>query len=158
MSTEVYAGVVQFLSCVFILPVVSGQLSKAGYNAYYCCVITSASMCLGSIVCGIFANLPFVLSPAASIFIYLSFALRQRQMGELQGNQAVAISGFCMIALFFRPFLRFLVKLIPQCIQASTAVGVGLITALAGCLNVNLIVQGSHSISEMGKINAGMKV
>jgi xanthine/uracil/vitamin C permease (AzgA family) len=111
-------------------------------------------MCLGSIISGIISNLPFVLSPAASIFIYLSFALRQQGYGELEGNQAVAIAGFCSFALFFRPVLRFLVKLIPQCIQVSTAIGIGLITALAGCLNVNLIVQGNNSIADLGPIDA----
>jgi AGZA family xanthine/uracil permease-like MFS transporter len=154
IRSEVYAGVVHFISCIFILPVVCGQLGKAGYNRYNACVITSTCMCLGSIFSGIISNLPFVLSPAASIFIYLSFALRQQGYGELEGNQAVAIAGFCSFALFFRPVLRFLVKLIPQCIQVSTAIGIGLITALAGCLNVNLIVQGNNSIADLGPIDA----
>jgi xanthine/uracil/vitamin C permease (AzgA family) len=44
-------------------------------------------------------------------------------------------------------------QLIPDCIQASTAVGIGLITALAGATEVHLVVRGEHTILDMGDLS-----
>jgi adenine/guanine/hypoxanthine permease len=43
--------------------------------------------------------------------------------------------------------------MIPDCVQASTAVGIGLITALAGLIEVNLVVRGEFTILQEGKIS-----
>ena len=49
---------------------------------------------------------------------------------------------------FFPPQLS---QLIPDCIQASTAVGIGLITALAGATEVGLVVRGTYTVLDMGE-------
>ena len=43
-------------------------------------------------------------------------------------------------------------QLIPDCIQAATAVGIGLITALAGAIEIHLVVRGEHTILDMGEL------
>jgi AGZA family xanthine/uracil permease-like MFS transporter len=40
--------------------------------------------------------------------------------------------------------------LIPACIQASTAVGIGLITAFAGAIDLKLVVRGEYTVVTMG--------
>ena len=50
------------------------------------------------------------------------------------------------------PISRFVTKLIPNCIQASTSVGIGLITALAGATEIGLVVRGRYTIVDMGEI------
>lgn len=42
--------------------------------------------------------------------------------------------------------------MIPDCIQAATAVGIGLITALAGATEIQLVVPGKYTILDMGPI------
>jgi len=44
--------------------------------------------------------------------------------------------------------------LIPDCIQAATSIGIGLITALAGCTEINLVVKGKYTILDMGEITS----
>lgn len=43
-------------------------------------------------------------------------------------------------------------QLIPDCIQASTSVGIGLITALAGCTEIDLVVRGKYTVLDMGDL------
>jgi xanthine/uracil/vitamin C permease (AzgA family) len=43
-------------------------------------------------------------------------------------------------------------QLIPQCIQLGTAVGIGMITALAGATEIDLVVSGEYTIVDMGPI------
>lgn len=45
-----------------------------------------------------------------------------------------------------------MLQLIPQCIQLGTAVGIGLITALAGATEINLVKSGTYTIVDIGKI------
>jgi AGZA family xanthine/uracil permease-like MFS transporter len=45
-----------------------------------------------------------------------------------------------------------LLQLIPDSIQAAISVGIGMITALAGATEINLIVQGKYTILDMGPL------
>ncbi len=51
-------------------------------------------------------------------------------------------------------FIFELIQLIPDCIQAATAVGIGLITALAGAIEIHLVVKGEHTILDMGDLTS----
>ena len=42
--------------------------------------------------------------------------------------------------------------MIPDSIQAAISVGIGLITALAGATEINLIVRGKYTILDMGEM------
>ena len=43
-------------------------------------------------------------------------------------------------------------KLVPSSIQVGTAVGIGILTALAGATDIDLVVSGDYTIVTMGKI------
>jgi AGZA family xanthine/uracil permease-like MFS transporter len=43
-------------------------------------------------------------------------------------------------------------QLIPECIQAALGVGIGLITALAGALELGVVVRGKYTIVDMGEM------
>ena len=61
---------------------------------------------------------------------------------------------FVDLCSFTLPVLSLSAQLIPDCIQASTSVGIGLITALAGCTEINLVVKGKYTILDMGEITS----
>ena len=48
-----------------------------------------------------------------------------------------------------QPF-QFLMNLIPRPVQVGTAIGVGLITALAGATEIDLVVKGNITILDIG--------
>lgn len=134
---------------MYCLPVIPGQLVRAGYDENHVFVMTAASCGIGSIISGIFSNLPFVVAPLTSITIFLAVAVRQHEMPLREANQAVVASGFFLIALGYRPFMKFFAQLIPSCIQTATSIGVGLLTCLAGCREIEFIVTGQYTLVEM---------
>lgn len=58
------------------------------------------------------------------------------------GSAGVFVSGFFLILLGYRPLLTFIGTLIPQSIQVGAGVGIGLLAALAGAVEVSLVVSG----------------
>ena len=103
IKLEVQLGFIHFISCFYCLAVVPQQLSAAGYNSRHTIVSTALCAGLGSIFCGIFANLPFVLAPPTAVSIFFSVFLQQYNYGPAQGDLAVIISGASLLLLWYRP-------------------------------------------------------
>jgi xanthine/uracil/vitamin C permease (AzgA family) len=59
-----------------------------------------------------------------------------------------------MTTLFAYQSKSIALQLIPDCMQAATAVGIGLLTALAGASEIGLVVQGDSTVVELGEINS----
>jgi adenine/guanine/hypoxanthine permease len=152
IKAEVYYGVIHFISCLYVLAVVPQQLAGAGYNGQN--TVVAVGLCTGvaTIFCGLFANLPFVLAPPTVVSIFLSVFLQQNNLNQKSGNIAVILSGAILILFGWRPLGRLAARLIPLPIQAGTAIGIGLLTALAGSTEVNLVVKGQYAILKMGFI------
>eukprot|EP01031_Cornospumella_fuschlensis_P029094 gene29094-35114_t len=77
IKAELYYGVIHYISCLYCLAVVPQQLSGAGYDSRNTVVAVALCSGVGSIFCGLFANLPFVLAPPTVVSIFLSVFLQQ---------------------------------------------------------------------------------
>ncbi len=152
IRAEVYYGVIHFISCLYCLAVIPQQLKAAGYGSRSTVVSVAACSGIGSIFCGLFANLPFVLAPPTVVSIFLSVYLQQHAIGPTEGNVATIISGFVLIFFGWKPLFQFVAQLIPVPIQVGTAVGIGLMTALAGSTEIKLVVKGDYTILDIGTI------
>lgn len=152
IQSEVYNGVIHFISCLFCLAVVPQQLSAAGYNNNNTAVAVALTSGLGSICCGLFANLPFVLAPPTAVTIFQSVFLQQNGIGPREGNYGVIISGALLMLVGWRPLGNLIKQLIPLPIQVGTVVGVGLLTTLAGSTEINFVIGGTYKILRMGHI------
>lgn len=138
---------------MYTLPVIPIQLEAAGYDRTKSIQITALGTGIGCVVSSYITNLPFVIAPPSSVAIFVAVALQENGMKQAQGDAAVILSGFALLFIgTCHPLLRFATKLIPDCIQASTAIGIGLITALAGAIELRLVVPGKYAILQMGPI------
>jgi adenine/guanine/hypoxanthine permease len=149
---EIYYGLIHFISCLYILAVIPQQLSKAGYNIDYTVVAIGACCGVGSIVGGLFTNLPFVIAPTSVVSIFLSVYLQSSNLDADVGSAAVVLSGIVLMLLFWKPLGIFIGKLIPLPIQVGTTLGVGLLTALAGAVEIDIVRPGKYSLLEIGVI------
>jgi len=153
IQLEIFCGFLHFVSTLYTLPVIPIQLEAAGYDKAKSIQITALGSAVGCIASSYITNLPFVIAPPASVAIYIAVALQETGMDQSQGDAAVILSGFALLFIgVFKPLIAFVTKLIPDCIQASTAIGIGLITALAGALELKLVVPGKYAILQMGEI------
>ena len=152
IKSECYFGLIQFVSCVYILPVVSSQLAPAGFNADKNVVVTSAVTGMGCIISGLLTNLPIIVAPTPSVSIFYSVYLQENNLRKWEGNQAVCVAGVCLMIFGYKPLSKVITNLIPKPIQVGTAVGIGLITALAGALDINMVRSGEFTIVTSGPI------
>jgi len=152
IKAEFYHGIIHFISCLYCLAVVPQQLSAAGYNPQNTVVAVALLCGVGSICCGLFANLPFVMAPPTVVTIFQSVYLQQHNIGPRAGNLGVIFSGLFLMLFFYRPLGEFVKHLIPIPIQVGTVVGIGLLTALAGSTEVGMVTSGEYTILALGSI------
>ena len=117
IRAECYFGLIHFISCVFVLAVIPQQLMQAGYDGRATVVSTAATCGVGCIICGLFANLPFVLAPPAVIGIFLTNNIQTNNLSPSIGSSAVLVSGVVLTLLGYRPLAQFVSMLIPLPIQ-----------------------------------------
>jgi AGZA family xanthine/uracil permease-like MFS transporter len=159
IGLEIFCGILHFVSSLYILPVIPIQLEAAGYHKSKSIQITALGSGIGCIASSYITNLPFVVAPMSSVAIYIAVALQENGMDQSQGDAAVILSGFALLFIgICTPVISFATKLIPDCIQASTAIGIGLITALAGATELKLVVPGEYSILQMGDMTIEIAV
>jgi len=159
ISLEVLTGVVQFVGCLYVLPVCSSQMRSAGYSKSASLTATALSISFGCIVASYFTNLPFVIAPPTSVSIFLSVSVQQSELSPQSGDLAVILSGIALLLIgVYKPLAQFIARLIPSSIQAGTQVGIGLITALAGAVELGLVVRGKYTILELGPLTAQLAI
>lgn len=159
ISQEIFFGYLHFISCLYVLPVIPAQMQAANYDKNASIEATALSCAFGCIISSYVTNLPFVIAPPTSVSIYVAVFMQQNLMDQNQGDTSVILSGFALLIIgVFKPLTSFVTKLIPDCIQASTAVGIGLITSLAGAIELELVTHGKYTLLEMGPITPSILI
>lgn len=142
---EVLCGVVQFISCLYVLAVIPKQYVLVGMDQLSSTEITALACSAGCIMASVFTNLPFVIAPPTAVSIYLVDSMQQMDLSHAEGSSAVILSGLALFIISsVKPLSDTISRLIPECIQASTSVGIGLMTALAGLIELKLVVPGGR--------------
>jgi hypothetical protein len=111
VSKEVMLGFVQFISCLYILPVVPDQLAKAGYDRTPTIVSTCTTCALGCIIGSVLTNMPFIIAPPTSVSIFLVVFLQQQSLTKHEGNVACIAGGILLVTIgVFRPLGTFITR------------------------------------------------
>ena len=93
---EVVAGLTTFLAMVYSVIVVPGMLGKAGFPPAAVFVATCLVAGLGSIVMGLWANLPLAIGCAISLTAFTAFSLVLGQHISVPVPDGCAVYGnFC---------------------------------------------------------------
>ena len=102
---EVVAGLTTFLAMVYSVIVVPGMLGKAGFPPAAVFVATCLVAGLGSIVMGLWANLPLAIGCAISLTAFTAFSL---VLGQHISVPVALAKGLCRIcnssALLIMPY------------------------------------------------------
>ena len=123
---------------------------SVGYNGQAIFATTALCSGIGSILGGILSNLPFPFAPPTAVAIYVK--VRLLSVGLENGSPIIILSGTAIMVLGIPPIARFCKLLIPVSIQVGTSVGIGLLTALSGTVDINLVVVGAATILKLGEI------
>lgn len=148
VKREVIAGLTTFLAMVYSVIVVPGMLVKAGFPADAVFIATCLIAGLGSILMGVWANLPMAIGCAISLAAFTAFSLgigKTITIPEALG--AIFFMGVIFTAISVTGLRTWILRNIPIDIAHGTGIGIGLFLFIIAVTNkdVGLIVKNTTS-------------
>ena len=144
ISTEVLAGFTTFFTMAYILFVNPDMLSATGlpYNAVY--IATIAAAIVGTLVMGLFANVPYAQAPGMGLNAFFTFTVVLKfGYTAYEALALVFICGVINILITVTRVRKHIVGAIPETLQQAIGAGIGLFIAYIGLLNVGIINFGA---------------
>ncbi|MCP1310931.1 NCS2 family permease [Paenibacillus tyrfis] len=151
VRTEMTAGVVSFVTVVYIVAVNASILADAGTPYEAGVIATALAACFGSLLVGLWANSPLVIVPGMGVNALFSYTVVQgMRLSWPEALAAVFVSGLLVSALAFTPLIKRLAATIPDSLKHAIGAGVGLFLAFIGLQKGGIVVPGSSSIVALG--------
>ena len=147
-KTEVMAGITTFMTMAYILAVNPNVLSAAGMDSTAVLLATCLASFIGTMVMGIWANLPFALSAGMGLNAFLAYTV---VMGYGYSWQtallAVFIEGMVFIVLSLTRVREAIFECIPLSLKKAVSVGIGLFICFIGLQNAGLATDSATLVS-----------
>ena len=138
---EVVAGLTTFLAMVYSVIVVPGMLGKAGFPPAAVFVATCLVAGLGSIVMGLWANLPLAIGCAISLTAFTAFSLVLGQHISVPvALGAVFLMGVLFTVISATGIRSWILRNLPHGVAHGTGIGIGLFLLLIAANGVGLAV------------------
>jgi AGZA family xanthine/uracil permease-like MFS transporter len=161
IKTEIRSGFVTFFTMAYILVVNAEVLSKSGEDRYgehmnfdSIATATAISAAVGSIVVGVFGNLPFGLAPGMGLNSYFTYGICLRSgLSWHIALTCVFMQGILFMILALTGACNLIQLYAPPCIKKSITVGLGLFQALIGFECMKLVVPGTEVLLQLGDVS-----
>lgn len=154
VKTEIIAGITTFITMAYILFVNPDILSIAGmdFNAVF--MATCISAAIGTLIMGLYANLPFAQAPGMGLNAFFTFGV-VLNMGYTwqQALAAIFISGIVFIILTVTGAREAIVEAIPNSLKHAIGGGIGLFIALIGFKNAGIVVASDATLVELTRFD-----
>lgn len=137
---EIVAGLTTFLAMVYSVIVVPGMLGKAGFPPAAVFVATCLVAGVGSIVMGLWANLPLAIGCAISLTAFTAFSLVLGQHISVPvALGAVFLMGVLFTVISATGIRSWILRNLPQGVAHGT--GIGLFLLLIAANGVGLVIK-----------------
>lgn len=145
VRTELVAGLTTFLAMVYAVVTVPSILSDAGFSVSSVYIAVCLVTGLGSLVMGLWANLPLAVGCAISMSTFTAYNLvKGEQITVSTALGVIFIVGVVFTLISLTGIRRWLLCNIPQSIALGTGVGIGLFLLFIAARNVDLVVINTH--------------
>ncbi|WP_028115317.1 NCS2 family permease [Ferrimonas senticii] len=142
---EVIAGLTTFLAMVYSVIVVPSMLGAVGFDSTSVFIATCLVAAFGSLLMGLWANLPMAVGCAISLSAFLAFSLVAGQGVAIPtALGAVFVMGLVFTAITVTGARQWILNNLPAGIAHGTGVGIGLFLLLIAANGVGLIVKNPH--------------
>lgn len=139
---ELLAGTTTFLAMVYSVIVVPGMLGKAGFPPGAVFVATCLIAGFGSLLMGLWANLPMAIGCAISLTAFTAFSLVLGQHISVPvALGAVFLMGVLFTAISVTGVRTWLLRNLPMGIAHGTGIGIGLFLLLIAASGVGLVIK-----------------
>ncbi|MBF0208778.1 MAG: NCS2 family permease, partial [Oligoflexia bacterium] len=173
VRTEILAGVTTFITMAYIIFVNPSILRMAGINSGHALgdmankytisndplvasvfTATCLSSAIGTLVMGIFANIPFALAPGMGLNAFFTFGVcLGLGYSWQQALGAVFISGIVFIVITITSLQKKIIDSIPYNLKLAISGGIGLFVALIGLKSGKLIVANPATLVSIGNFS-----
>lgn len=139
---EVLAGLTTFLAMVYSVIVVPGMLGQAGFPHTAVFIATCLVAGFGSLLMGLWANLPMAIGCAISLTAFTAFSMVLGQnipIPVVLG--AVFLMGVLFTLISVTGIRTWILRNIPMGIAHGTGIGIGLFLLLIAATNIDLVVK-----------------
>ncbi|EKP2117818.1 adenine permease AdeP [Salmonella enterica] len=153
--TEVIAGFTTFLTMVYIVFVNPQILGVAGMDTSAVFVTTSLIAAFGSILMGLFANLPVALAPAMGLNAFFAFVVVQAMGLPWQvGMGAIFWGAVGLLLLTIFRVRYWMIANIPVSLRVGITSGIGLFIGMMGLKNAGVIVANPETLVSIGNLTS----
>ncbi|MDO4895459.1 NCS2 family permease [Moraxella sp.] len=138
---EVIAGLTTFLAMVYSVIVVPNMLSQAGFPAESVFIATCLVAGLGSILIGLWANVPMAIGCAISLTAFTAFSLVLGQGVSVPvALGAIFLMGLVFTLISVTGIRAWILRNLPASIAHGAGIGIGLFLLLIATNGVGLVV------------------
>ncbi|EGO9948566.1 NCS2 family permease [Salmonella enterica] len=153
--TEVIAGFTTFLTMVYIVFVNPQILGVAGMDTSAVFVTTCLIAAFGSILMGLFANLPVALAPAMGLNTFFAFVVVQAMGLPWQvGMGAIFWGAVGLLLLTIFRVRYWMIANIPVSLRVGITSGIGLFIGMMGLKNAGVIVANPETLVSIGNLTS----
>ena len=139
---EILAGLTTFLAMVYSVIVVPGMLGKAGFSPSAVFVATCLVASFGSIIMGLWANMPMVVGCAISLTAFTAFSLVLGQHISVPvALGAVFLMGLLFTLISATGIRAWILRNLPMGVAHGTGIGIGLFLLLIAADGVGLVMK-----------------
>lgn len=155
LPTEVIAGIIGYLTTVYIVAVNSSILSEAGIGREQAMIATILASFIGSILVGLWAKVPVVIIPGMGVNVLFTFSIvQQYDFTYAEGLGIVVVSSLIFLITAITPLGDLFKQAVPDSLKHGITIGLGLFLVLIGLENGGLIVSGDYSIITLGDFSS----
>ncbi|EKN9212744.1 adenine permease AdeP [Salmonella enterica] len=153
--TEVIAGFTTFLTMVYIVFVNPQILGVAGMDTSAVFVTTCLIAAFGSILMGLFANLPVALAPSMGLNAFFAFVVVQAMGLPWQvGMGAIFWGAVGLLLLTIFRVRYWMIANIPVSLRVGITSGIGLFIGMMGLKNAGVIVANPETLVSIGNLTS----
>lgn len=155
LGRELIAGIIGYLTTVYIVVVNGSILSEAGISLESGMLATILASFVGTLLMGLFARLPLILIPGMGINALFAYSIVEGAGLTFQeGLAVILIASIIFLITAFTRLGLLLKNAIPDSLKHAITVGLGLFLILIGLEKSQLIVNGEHTIIAIGDFSS----
>jgi AGZA family xanthine/uracil permease-like MFS transporter len=143
VRTEVLGGLTTFITMAYIIVVNPAILQFADFPIGPSTIATILTAVFGSLLMGLFANLPIAVAPYMGENAFIAFGLATMGIGWQVRLGAVFISGLAFFVLSIAKIRSWLADSISASLKHSFGVGIGLFLTFIGMYETGIITSGA---------------
>ncbi|MYL33102.1 NCS2 family permease [Pontibacillus yanchengensis] len=152
---DITAGIVGYLTTVYIVAVNSSILSDAGISVQNGMIATILASVIGCLLLGLWANAPMILIPGMGVNALFAYSIVQGSgLSFQEGLGVVLVSSLLFIVVANTRMASWLQSAIPDALKHAITVGLGFFLTLIGLEKGGIVVRGEHALVELGSFTS----